>query len=145
MTSYDIFISYNSEIKDKVIRLYRKLTQKHKLRVWLDQYEIGSSRYSEELSHAILNSKIFLCCITKKYTESENCKDEICYAKNLKKKMIVLMFERLTISDLGGVGFIICPLVRSNCYKDPKILENFSGRKFKPIIRVIKKNLRNQS
>ncbi|CAF0857568.1 unnamed protein product [Brachionus calyciflorus] len=107
MTSYDIFISYNSEIKDKVIKLYRQLTQKHKFTVWMDQYEIGSSRLSDELSHAILNSKIFLCCITKKYSESENCKDEICYAKIFKKNMIVLMFERLTITDLGGVGFII--------------------------------------
>ena len=30
--------------------------------------------------------------------------------------MIVLMFERLKIEDLGGMGFIINPLIRINCY-----------------------------
>ncbi|CAF1106367.1 unnamed protein product [Brachionus calyciflorus] len=141
MASYDIFISYNWDIKERVNRLYCELTQKYNLKVWMDQYEIGSNRLVDELSNAILSSKIFLCCITKKYTESENCKDEIDYAKNLKKNMIVLMFERLTISDLGGVGFIIGPKVRFNCYKDPQMFENCSGEIFESIIKEIKKNL----
>ncbi|CAF1033468.1 unnamed protein product [Brachionus calyciflorus] len=141
MASYDIFISYNWDIKDQVNRLYRQLTGKYNLKVWMDQYEIGSKRLVDELSTAILNSKLFLCCITKKYTESENCKDEIDYAKNLKKNMIVLMFERLVITDIGGIGFIIGPKVRFNCYKDPQMFENCSGEIFESIIKDIKKNL----
>ena len=58
-------------------------------------------------ANAIKESRIFVCFITKEYYESHNCNLEIEYANTLKKKMIVLMIERLEIKDLGGVGFII--------------------------------------
>lgn len=35
--------------------------------------------------------------------------------------MVVLMLERLAIEDLAGLGFIINPFVRINCYKFPDI------------------------
>lgn len=34
--------------------------------------------------------------------------------------MVVLMLERLEIGDLGGLGFVINPFVRINCYKYPE-------------------------
>lgn len=68
----------------------------------------------------IRNSKAFICCVTKSYYDSENCKREVEYAVTLKKPMVVLMFERLEIESLGGLGFIINPLVRINCYRFPK-------------------------
>ena len=137
MNSYDIFISYNWDVKEKVKKLYKELTQNQNLKVWMDDYEIGPNRLVEELSYAISNSTIFLCCITKKYSESENCKDEIDYAKNLKKNIIVLMFERIPIAELGGVGFIIGPKVRFNCYKEPQIFDNWSGDLFNSIIEAV--------
>lgn len=141
MSSYDIFISYNWDVKEKVKNLYNELTKNQNLKVWMDDYEIGPNRLVDELSTAISNSKIFLCCITKKYSESENCKDEIDYAKVLKKNIIVLMFERVPITDLGGVGFIIGPKVRFNCYKDPQIFDNWSGDVFNSIMEAVNDSL----
>lgn len=142
MKNFDVFISYNWDIKPAVKELYKELSGKHNLKVWLDEVELGQKRLVDELSSAIHSSKIFLCCITKKYCESENCKDEIDYAKNLKKPMIVLMFERLSMDDLGGVGFIIGPKVRFNCYKNPEMFTNWSGNDiFNSIMEAIQQDL----
>jgi len=139
MPQFDVFISYNWDVKPAVKQLYQELTSKHNLRVWLDEYELGQSRLADELASAIDNSSVFLCCITKKYSESENCKDELDFAKNLKKKMVVLMFERIDMEELGGVGFIIGPKVRFNCYKNPEMFKSWSGHEmFNSILSAIK-------
>lgn len=145
MKKYDIFISYNWDVKPAVVNLYNTLTKKFNFKVWMDEFEMGQTRLVDELSTAISNSEIFLCCITKKYSESENCKDEIDYAKNLKKKFIVLMFERISMFDLGGVGFIIGPKVRFNCYKQPEMFNQWSGSIFDTIVEAIKENLSDSS
>ena len=58
-------------------------------------------------ANGIKESQIFVCLITDAYHKSDICNREIEYATTLKKKMIVLMIEKLRIEDLGGVGFII--------------------------------------
>ena len=91
---------------------------------------------------AILKSKVFICCITKKYTESTNCKNELDFAGNGSKKIIVLMFERLDMSAIGGVGFTIGPMVRFNCYRSPEIFQNWTGNTFDSILAAIKSHLK---
>jgi hypothetical protein len=44
---FDVFISYNWDVKPQVLRLYKILTEKHDLRVWIDEYEMGSSRLND--------------------------------------------------------------------------------------------------
>jgi len=45
--SFDIFISYNWYVKPQILRLYKILTEKYDLRVWIDEYEMGSSRLND--------------------------------------------------------------------------------------------------
>jgi len=51
------------------------------------------------------------------------------------------MFERLSLSEMGGIGFTIGPMVRFNCYKTPELLQNWSGPAFDPIISGIEIHL----
>ncbi len=44
---FDVFISYNWDVKPQVLRLYKVLTEKYDLRVWIDEYEMGSSRLND--------------------------------------------------------------------------------------------------
>lgn len=142
MKKFDVFISYNWDVKPAVQNLYRELTTNQHLKVWMDEHELGQSRLADELSSAIHSSKLFLCCITKKYSESENCKDELDYAKNLKKPMVILMFERISMEELGGVGFTIGPKVRFNCYKNPGMFQNWSScEMFNSIMEAIRADL----
>ncbi len=116
---YDVFISYNWEIKDQVKKLYQVLTSLN-YKVWMDQTDLNadSSPLTAELATAIKNSKVFLSCITKVYCRSFNCNREIEYASAKNKQMITLMIENIdpvTIDEIevtghdqkSGIGFII--------------------------------------
>ena len=107
-TQYDVFLSYNWGSKSQVKEIYDKLVDSG-LNVWRDDNKLINSDVplSGQLANAIRNSKIFLCFITKKYSESHNCNLEIEYANTLRKKIMVLMIEPLEIEELDAVGFLI--------------------------------------
>ena len=52
--------------------------------------------------------------------------------------MVILMLERLEIGDLGGLGFIINPLVRINCYK---FSEHWKKENFETVYESVVSNL----
>ena len=51
------------------------------------------------------------------------------------------MFERWNMEDLGEIAFIITPLVRHPVYKNPSLLNEWSGDVFNPILIAIKSHL----
>ena len=51
------------------------------------------------------------------------------------------MFERWNMEDLGEIAFIITPLVRHPVYKNPSLLNEWSGDVFNPILKAIKSHL----
>ena len=116
---FDVFISYNWEIKKQVQQLYAILTSLN-YKVWLDERELnaGSNALTAELALAIKNSKVILSCITKDYCKQFNCNLEVEYASAKKKEMVVLMIEKIDTTKIdeiqitgrnqsSGIGFII--------------------------------------
>ncbi len=116
---FDVFISYNSDIKKQVKQLDEVLKSLN-YKVWLDERELnaGSSPLTAELAMAIRDSKVIISCITTDYCKSYNCNLEVEYASAKKKQIIVLMIEKIdtTTIDLievtgrdqaSGIGFII--------------------------------------
>jgi hypothetical protein len=116
---FDVFISYNWEIKKQVQQLYAILTSLN-YKVWLDERELnaGSNALTAELAMAIKNSKVILSCITTDYCKSYNCNLEVEYASAKKKEMVVLMIEKIDTTKIdeiqitgrnqsSGIGFII--------------------------------------
>lgn len=118
-SNYDVFISYQWDIKDQVRYLHDNLTSKG-LRVWRDETNMSStSSLPEQLATNIRNSKVFLCCLTQKYVESKNCVNEINYANAINKNFVILMIDKLKIENLSGVGFIIASKIYIHCYSNP--------------------------
>jgi hypothetical protein len=138
---FDVFISYNWDHKVQVRKLYNMLTQTYGLKCWLDDVELKPNSLMDELAKGITNSKVFLCCITKQYCKSSNCIGEINHARNLDKPMVILMIERLGISALGGVGFIIGQLIRTNAYKFPELFDEPTGDLIKQVIKAVNDKL----
>ncbi len=116
---FDVFISYNWEIKAQVRKLYQVLTSLN-YRVWLDERgsNAGSSPLTAELATAIKNSKVIISCLTTDYCKSFNCNLELEYASAKKKQMITLMIEEIDLACISeilvtgrgqasGIGFII--------------------------------------
>ena len=133
---FDVFISYNWDHKKQVRRLYDELTKKYGLKCWLDDVELKASALMDELAKGIQNSRVICCCITRKYCKSDNCIGEINYAKTIGKPMVILMFERLNMQALEGVGFIIGKLIRVNAYKFEAegLFEEPTGELFNQVI-----------
>jgi hypothetical protein len=127
----DVFISYNWGVKKQVKSLFDILTSL-KYQVWLDEKDLngGNSALTAELAKGIKQSKVFLSCITTDYCKSYNCNLEVEYASAKKKPMIALMIDRINPTDIdeiqitgrldetSGIGFIIGPLTRINCYNN---------------------------
>jgi hypothetical protein len=90
---YDVFLSYNWAHKPYVRKLYENLKDQYNLKVWIDDIELDNSSLTAQLANGITKSSIFVCCITKEYSKSENCKQEFFLAKRRKKPMIILMLE----------------------------------------------------
>lgn len=143
--NFDVFISYNWQVKDSVKRLYNKLKNEYKYKVWIDDAQLDSRPLFDQLAQAISKSKVIVCCITKKYTESVNCIREITFASETKKPLVVLMFERLMVNDMGSVGFIVSPLTRFNCYSDKNIFNDWSGDIFESFLKSVNNYLTDSS
>ena len=154
---YDIFLSYSTSFRAHVRKLYEKLTFDHNYKCWLDDIEANTIESVDDyevkpdrpklsittLAEAINNSKVFLCCITKEYCTTQLNIDEINHARNVGKPLVILMMERLKIKELGGVGFIIGPLIRINAYNFEKqgFFEESSNNLITQIIKNIDEKL----
>ena len=97
---FDIFLSYYHDHKAHVQKLYEKLVQMN-LKVWVDFKELDHTPLENQLADGITNSRLFMCCVTKKYSQSVNCEKEFHYAITKKKPMIVLMLEHYNNIEKG--------------------------------------------
>jgi hypothetical protein len=163
--NFDIFLSYNWASKNLAVSLFKILTQTYSLKVWMDDLELDSRMLYQQLCDGINNSKCFLCLVTKKYSESDNCIREINFATISKSKLIVFvnlisvclffkemnfkfiapliiaMLEELDISKIGSVGFIIASLTRFNYFEEKDVV--WSGRTFENMMKSILSNISN--
>ena len=140
----DLFISYQWDNQQDVIKL-KEFLKRNNFQVWMDIAGLSAGdTLTEKLSQAILNSKIIICCITKKYAESTMCRKEIHFAINEKKPIIPLMFEYVKMSELdGGVGFLISDILRINLFKDKNVLTNWLGPLSEELLSAVRDSLKN--
>ena len=134
---FDIFLSYNWDIKDIVQSFYQKLTEDFNFKVWIDDEQLSNQDLFQGIADGIKKSKVFVSFLTKKYSESTNCNREFTWALTLKKPMVVLMIERVDIADLGQVGFLANPLTRFNIYNDINNFKNGKSKEFSSAINAI--------
>jgi len=127
---YHIFLSYEWTSKDTVKLLYEFLSEKKGFKVWMDNHSLRSGEnLSSNLAKGISKSKLFVCCITRAYSMSNMCNNEINFANELRKPIIPLMFERVLIGELEGVGLLIAKLLRVNLFEEDSVLKTWTGDK----------------
>ena len=137
---YDIFISYKQDpaFNHVIKNLYEKLST-DKLNVWWDTAMLNQENLYDQLTQGINDSNTFLCCFTKDYISSDNCLGELNYAFTQKKRIIIIMFEKLEIGDIKGAGFIINLYKRFNAYNEEKILGGiWEGEFYDKLLKCIK-------
>lgn len=91
------FISYSRRDQEFALRLAKELKSAGYL-VWLDQLDIPTgARWDEEVERALHESEIFLVILTRASTASENVKDEIGLALNLRKRILPILLEECAV------------------------------------------------
>ena len=107
----DIFISYNWGQspqyihKEKALNLCKSLTNKYT--VWLDQNDFGRQpTVAQDLTHAIEDSSLLICLLTREYCSSTNCKGEFTWAINHRKPIIAVLLDPIDTLD-RDIKFII--------------------------------------
>lgn len=128
--NYDIFLSYEQQIENKVITLQETLSRKYGVCI---TFEINEDHLKAE--KAIFKSKIFICCLTGAYVASKRCMNEMYYAYMKDKPSLVLMFERLTAQDLTKIS--ITRITKFNIYDDSKLNVSWEGTLFEQIIKYM--------
>ncbi|MBQ3489981.1 MAG: toll/interleukin-1 receptor domain-containing protein [Clostridia bacterium] len=87
-----IFISYSHRDTAKVVSLIAAM-QNRGYRVWYDQGIEGGSEWANNIANHLRNCSAFVAFISHNSMASENCLDEISYAKSNNKPSLMIFLE----------------------------------------------------
>jgi hypothetical protein len=89
----DIFLSYEQTDRESVVQLKQKLEKKNYF-CWLDVEQIpNNNQFCPAIEQGIQKSTVFVCCITSKYVKSTKCRQELTFAKQHNKPIVLLLME----------------------------------------------------
>ena len=95
----DVFISFHEDMTINVNELYSKLNLKFRTTMQHNQWQRSQLTLNDCHAQDIKKSKVFLCCLTKKYFECIEKRKELIYALRLDKKILVLNYDRVNMND----------------------------------------------
>ena len=136
-TKFDLFFSYNHDSTKEVKDLYQKLKEHYgnSLRIWIDSEQWVAGVNSDALLMKVLkHSTCILCFITKKYSQSDNCKRELSFA--LEKPHAILMLEHFDIIE-KAVQFNIKIDSRLNFYLNKEKPSMWFGEEYEKLLKTI--------
>lgn len=96
-----IFISYAHRDKDEVIDVLTKM-QADGYRVWFDAGIDPGTEWDEVIASHVETCDYFIAFVSHHYLDSENCKDELNYARDLNKKRLLVYLEDVKLP--GGMA-----------------------------------------
>ena len=76
-----VFVSYSHKDKDRVFPILERMEQVG-FRLWYDQGIESSSEWDVVVSEHLSKATAVLFCLSKNFSDSSNCKDEVAYAKD---------------------------------------------------------------
>lgn len=91
-----IFISYSHKDRDKVMRVLDTM-QHDGYRIWFDAGIDPGTEWDQSIANHIEKSGYFIAFISSNYISSDNCKDEINYARDLNIKRVLVYLEQVDL------------------------------------------------
>ena len=91
-----IFISYSHKDKEKVFPIIRKL-QDQNYRVWYDEGIDPATEWDDNIAHHISSCGCLIAFISENYIHSNNCKDEINFARDLDLPRLLVYLEETNL------------------------------------------------
>ena len=95
-----IFISYSHRDYERVQPILRGLVSKG-YRLWYDEGIDPGTEWDENIAAHVEGCSFFLALISRAYLASDNCKDELNYARDLNKQRVLVYLEQVELP--GGM------------------------------------------
>ncbi|MBP5604024.1 MAG: toll/interleukin-1 receptor domain-containing protein, partial [Ruminiclostridium sp.] len=91
-----IFISYSHRNSEKVVQILDRLC-KERYNIWYDIGIVPGTDWDTNIAEHISDCTYFIAFISEEYLESSNCRDEINYARDIEKKMVLVYLSEVSL------------------------------------------------
>ena len=91
-----IFISYSHRNADRATAVIRSLNRAG-YRVWYDEGLIPGREWDENIARIIMRCGYFIALITREYLDSSNCRDELNYARDKNKPILMIYLDEVDL------------------------------------------------
>ena len=91
-----IFISYSHRNMDRASAIIRSMNRAG-YRVWYDEGLIPGREWDENIARIIMGCGYFVALITHEYLASSNCKDELNYARDKNKPILLIYLDEVAL------------------------------------------------
>ncbi len=113
------YVSYSHLDKELICPILRQI-QIDSYRFWCDEGIYVDKKWDETIAEKIDTSEIFLALITDNYLESGNCKDELNYARDLNKEILLIFLQDITPSGNQAIRMGQIPAIFKSKYQCEK-------------------------
>ncbi|XP_035666383.1 uncharacterized protein LOC118409456 [Branchiostoma floridae] len=116
----EVFISYQWDHQKQVIQLHDTLEEKgHSC--WMDIKEMGGGdQLYAAIDRGMRQAKVVISCVTPKYTESANCRNEVALAHSLQKTIVPVLLEKTAWPPEGPMAMPFAQLLYIDFSKESK-------------------------
>ena len=115
-----IFVSYAHKDMDKALEIIGRLVPEG-YRVWYDEGIDPGTEWDEYIAGHIKGCGMFFALMSKNYLLSENCKDELNYARDLGKPRLLIYLEDVALPEGMRMRLNRLQAVHMYTYDDPRL------------------------
>ena len=121
-----IFISYSHRNADRATAVIRSMNRSG-YRVWYDEGLIPGREWDENIARIIMRCGYFVALITREYLDSSNCRDELNYARDKNKPILLIYLDEVELP--AGMELRLGRLFAVHCSQYP-VTEEFYRKVF---------------
>lgn len=93
-----IFVGYCHKNKAEVSRILGPMMEEG-YRIWFDEGVAPGAKYTEEIAKKIQGCELFIGFLSAEFFQSEYCVDEITYAREKNKTILLVYLEKVSLPD----------------------------------------------
>ena len=127
---FHLFVSYELNDEEVVKSFIVNIRKVFNIEIWFDREKLQNDRcINEQIAEGIEMSEMFVCFLSRLYILSNSCIQECFHAKQLKKRIIVVMVEAVN-ADVDG---ILNGKLRINAFKEISLFKQGLSDEFKKL------------